>query len=178
MPSRHQAYAMKQLLLGIFILSISYTVDTIRYPHRVGYIPKEKAINVNPDFQLCDESIVVDYYNVNGPDDHAAGYIGGPKAIKRLIHSDYPELNLKDESGMLTIRFIINCNGEIGRFEIIENDLDFQPKKFDEEVKSQLFEITQKLENWRPNHLKGQNRDCAMYLTYKIKNGVLTDILP
>lgn len=169
---------MKQFFAGLLILSISYSIDTVNYPYRVGYIAKDEAINLNPEFQLCDESIVVDYYNVNGPDDYPAGYIGGPKAIKRLLLKEHPNIDLKGESGMLTIRFIINCNGDIGRFEILENDLDFQPKKFDEEVKSLLFDFTAGLDNWRPNYLQGESRDCAMYLTYKMKDGVLTDILP
>tara|TARA_R110002072_G_scaffold152494_12_gene302211 strand:+ start:4334 stop:4669 length:336 start_codon:yes stop_codon:yes gene_type:complete len=104
--------------------------------------------------------------------------LGGPKAIKKLIEKDYPNLDLKGESGMLTIRFLINCNAEIVRFEILENDLNYQKKKFDPEVKQQLFDITKNLKNWRANYLAGEYRDCAMYLTYKLKNGEIIAILP
>lgn len=150
------------------------------YPYRIGFIPKHKAILINPDFKVCNKNYIIDYYNRSGrhTDDLPAAYIGGPKAIKKLIEKDYPNLDLKGESGMLTIRFLINCNAEIVRFEILENDLNYQKKKFDPEVKQQLFDITKNLKNWRANYLAGEYRDCAMYLTYKLKNGEIIAILP
>jgi hypothetical protein len=149
-----------------------------KYPYRIGYIPEEGAIIFNPDFKTCNEGRIIDYYNVNKGGDQAAGFIGGPKAIKKIIQSEYLDLDLKNESGMLTIRFIINCKAEIDRFQIIENDLDFKPKVFDQAVKNQLLEITRQLKNWRSNTINGYQFDSAMYLTYKLKNGKIIDILP
>ena len=170
---------MKLFLAGISLLGISLLPNNVsNYPYRIGYIPRGEGVNSNPKFSVCNEAYVVDYYNRNGPEDEPATYIGGSKAIGKLIQREYPDLNLKDESGMLTIRFIINCKGQTGRFVTIENDLDFKPRKFDPEVKDRLLTITQKLDQWRPNFLRGQNRDCAMYITYKLNHGKIIAILP
>lgn len=170
---------MKYLFISLVFLGVGISLYP-NYSHRIGYIPKYKGIQVNPNFKTCNENYVIDYYNRSGFDnnDIPAGYIGGPKAIKKLIKRDYPKLNLKNESGLLTFRFLINCKAEIGRFEILENDLNYQAKKFDPEVKEQLFDITKNLKNWRANFLVGEFRDCAMYLTYKLKNGEIIAILP
>ncbi len=170
---------MKYLFISLVFLGVGISLYP-DYPYRIGFIPKHSAININPDFKVCNNKYVVDYYNRSGFDnnDIPAGYIGGPKAIKKLLAKQYPNLNLKNESGMLTIRFIINCKGEIGRFEILENDLNYQPKTFDPEVKEQLFNFTKDLKNWQANYLAGESRDCAMYLTYKLKNGKIIAILP
>lgn len=170
---------MKYLFFSLVFLGVGISLYP-DYPHRIGFIPKNKAININPDFKVCNNQFVVDYYNRSGnnTNDVPAGYIGGPKAIKKRIAKQYPDLDLKNESGMLTIRFIINCKAEIGRFEILENDLNYQPKQFDPEVKEQLFNFTKDLKNWRANYLMDEYRDCAMYLTYKLKNGEIIAILP
>lgn len=170
---------MKHLFISLVFLGVGISLYP-NYSNRIGYIPKHKGIRVNPDFKVCNEKYVIDYYNRSGFDnnDIPAGYIGGPKAIKKLIEKQYPNLNLKNESGLLTIRFLINCQAEIGRFEILENDLNYQNKNFDTEVKDQLFIITKNLKNWRANYLAGDFRDCAMYLTYKLKNGEIIAILP
>lgn len=170
---------MKQLLIGVTILLISFASEfPNEYPYRIGHIPEDDAIIVDSLFKVCNEDRIIDYYNVSQGGDQAAGYIGGVKAILKHIETDYPNLDLKNESGMLTIRFIINCNGQIGRFQIIENDLDFTPKKFDPLVVDQLFEITQNLDQWRPNHILGDHFDSTMYLTYRLKNGEIIDLLP
>lgn len=170
---------MKYLLASFILLGVGIPLYP-DYPYRIGFIPKHSAINLNPNFKICNEGFVVDYYNRSNSDlnGEPAGYIGGPKAIKKLIEKEYPNLNLKGESGMLTIRFLINCKAEIGRFEIFEDDLNYQEKKFDLEVKEQLFTITKNLKNWKANLLAGEFRDCAMYLTYKLKNGEIIAILP
>jgi hypothetical protein len=45
-------------------------------------------------------------------------------------------------SGNLNIRFVINCEGETGRYIIHKNDLNLIPKKFDHKLKEQLFKLT------------------------------------
>lgn len=170
---------MRQLLfcLGI-LLTLTSKDSLVLYPYRVGFIPEEEALDAHANFIICDESIVLDYYNVGGINDQPAMYVGGTKAIAKLIRKEYPELDLKNESGMLTIRFMINCKGETGRFQFVENDLNYQPKSFEKGVKQQMLDITKSLSAWKPNFVQGKNRDTVMYLTYKIKYGEIIAILP
>ena len=151
------------------------------YPtSNVGYISPENRIDPDPEFEICGtESDIIQYYNRNKPEDEPAGYRGGPRAIKQYIRKHYPSLKLHhDDSGMLTVRFIINCEGQTGYFELFENDLDFQPTHFNPETRHQLLKISRELKNWRANYMDGTYRDSFMYITYRLENGKITEILP
>lgn len=152
--------------------------ETEKYPYDIGFIPEETAIIIDSGFAPCDTGKFYSYYNRNAPEDIPAGFVGGPKAIKRFIEKEYPDLDLQGQSGLLTIRFMINCEGRTDRFEIFENDLDYQPMPFKPEVKQRLFEIHLQLAEWRPIYIHGEYRDCFMYITYRLKDGKITEILP
>ena len=121
---------------------------------------------------------VLQYYNHNSPGDRPASYKGGPKAIKKYIKENYPALDLNNDSGMLTIRFIINCQGKTGDFEMFENDLDFKPTSFNPVTRGKLLDITRELKDWQANYMGGSYRDSFMYITYRLENGKITEILP
>ena len=82
------------------------------------------------------------------------------------------------DSGYLNFRFIVNCKGEVGVYVIHKNDLDLIPKKFDEDLVGQLFKITSSLKKWQPNFMRGSERDFYMYLSYRIEDGEITEIIP
>ena len=166
------------LILTVFLLGCQ--PERKSYPtHDVGYIDPQKALHPSPDFKICGlEKDILQYYNHNQPGDKPAGYTGGPKAIKKHIRTYYPELDLGRESGMFTVRFIINCEGKTGRFEIFENNLDYVPSPFNPKTREQLLKLTRELEDWRANYMDGDYRDSFVYITYRIENGKITEILP
>ena len=78
----------------------------------------------------------------------------------------------------MTFRFVVNCEGKAGRYMVIQNNLDLEPKVFDEKLTSHLFTITQGLKEWRPVILENEPRDYYMYITYKLLDGKIIEILP
>jgi hypothetical protein len=73
---------------------------------------------------------------------------------------------------------VINCEGEAGRYIIHENHLDLNPTKLEPQMVEHLFELTSQLKKWNPNIIKGEPKDSYMFITYRIENGKIVEILP
>ena len=165
------------LLLGSFVgynyftLKHTYQPSKNTFTHKANYIDPTKSL-LSKDFKACNENSIVDYYNPG-----RAHYKSGKNGLRKQILQQY---NPKDytDSGYLNIRFVINCKGETGRYVIHENDLDLEPTTFNKDLVTQLFNITSSLKNWIPNNFNGESKDTYMYLSYRIENGKITEILP
>jgi hypothetical protein len=142
---------------------------------RVGYIDPSKALDRSENFRLCfKDEMIHDYYN-SSPDGR---YIGGKKEMTKIITSKVQKDKLKNESGYLTFRFVVNCHGEAGRFVIEESSLDYEKKEFNNETVNHLFTILhQDLKKWRPVVIDGP-KDAYFYITFKLRNGEIIEILP
>jgi hypothetical protein len=105
-------------------------------------------------------------------------YEGEKYAIEQAFRQNYKPALAKKESGMLRIRFIVNCKGKTDRFRMMGADENYQAKIFDPSIADQLLQITKKLDKWQPKKLEEQPVDYYQYLIFKIENGVLIEILP
>ena len=151
--------------------SISKRVPEIIYLERIEYIDPNNSEQLI-EFSICDSNNISQYYNPEG-----TSYKGEKVNLKSIIKKKYINKNYKD-SGYLNIRFIVNCHGFAGNYLIHENDLNLSPYKLNEGMVKQLLEITKTLQNWNPNIIGGKNYDSYMYISYRIENGEITEILP
>ncbi len=143
--------------------------------HRVAYIDPLNTIDDALYFELCGhEKGIFDYYN-STPD---VRYADGKGQMKKIIKSKLEREKLQGQSGYLTFRFVVNCKGETGRYVIEQSDLDYQKKRFPKETVDHLYGITYSLNKWEPAVIREEGRDAYVYLTYKLQNGVVTDVLP
>jgi hypothetical protein len=156
--------------LGFIFVLCSCEQKNKKYIHDIGYVDPNTSFG-DKDFKTCKEEIY-EYYS----SEPEGGYIHGKKALRDAVLKKY-SVQLK-ESGYLTFRFVVNCEGKAGRYMIIQNNLDLEPKVFDEDLTSQLLTITQGLKEWRPVVLENEPRDYNMYITYKLLNGKIIEILP
>lgn len=141
---------------------------------RIGYINPEETLSDDSSFEICGhEKFIMDYYNL----EPNAEFIGGKGELRSLILEQLDKEKLKGDSGMLTFRFVINCKGEAGRFVANGVDFDFQKKIFSTVLISHLLQILQSLESWQNLGGKGEH-DAYAYITFKIDNNEITDILP
>jgi len=169
--------------LIVIILALCVT-SCDKQPKVENFIPTENAFTVDSHyidpakalrsegFEVCDENYILQYYNPE-----RATYSKGKNGLRNFILSNYKNKNYTD-SGYLNIRFVINCKGEAGRYVIHENDLNLEPKTFTKDLKNQLFELTTQLKKWNPNFTRDLERDSYMYISYRIENGNITEILP
>jgi hypothetical protein len=143
---------------------------------RIGYIDPRRVLDQDSNFKLCGRhDDVADYYNGQ---DKIAQYKGGKRAIWELVNKHLDKSKLFEESGYLTLRFIVNCEGEAGWFTMEEADLDFQPKHFPSETIQHFFEILYQHPDWKPCIIREEARDAYTYTTFKLSQGEIIEILP
>lgn len=103
--------------------------------------------------------------------------------IVQLFTKYYQPIKQAGESGLVRIQFVVNCAGERGPTEINGFDEDYCPRKFDSRITGQLVTICRE-------HLATDQsirqldstrdlfRDAFISLTFRFKDGRITDILP
>lgn len=127
------------------------------------------------DFVVCNgDGKILQYFNLGkGP-----VYKGEKPEMENTFKSQYkPPFNNK-ESGLIRLRFIVNCEGKAGRFRILQANQNYEETEFDDRIVSQLENIAKKIEIWEVLYKDGLPVDYYMYLIFRIDNGTITEILP
>lgn len=170
---------MKQHLVGLSLL-LAFSACTgdekqgeARYLSKVGDT-EFLAETDGEEFQPCHPDLAFQYYNF----DQTTGFEGEKIAIDRYFRENYKAENLRDESGYFTIRFIVNCEGKSGWFRTEAMDFSYQPTKFKSSISDQLLQLTRELDGWKVAMVEEEKYDYYQYLTFKIENGQLIEILP
>lgn len=143
------------------------------YLENVGIILKDESED-DPNFQPCQEDYSLFYYQVDNSDHLYKGE--KPAIVKAFDDIDLPVMDQND--GYVTIRFLVNCKAETGRFRVEQVDFDYKDKKFEGELVAQLLEKTKQLDGWLPATREGYKCDFYKYLTFKIIDNQIVDILP
>lgn len=140
---------------------------------------KETKYNLSSQtrsFQSCNK-----YLNKNYPGHryYAVGtaYRNGLYEIRKNFDKKYVAPETK-ENGLIRIRFIVNCSGQTGSYEVLELDTDYREKNFDPRITSQILDITKSLDQWTPGSKKGKVVDSYKFLTFKIRNSEIIEIFP
>jgi hypothetical protein len=88
-----------------------------------------------------------------------------------------PILGAKKQSGWITIRFTVNCNGEKGRYKLYQMDETYKNFSFNTQLIKQIFDAFMKLPNqWTIKNIHNMNVDAGYHLVFKIKNGKLVEV--
>lgn len=125
-------------------------------------------------FKICNTNEqIIQYFN----DGKGIQYVGGKPAIDSIFLSNYKAVKI-NESGLIRIRFVVNCSGETGRYRLLSSDLNYKPKEFTSQITNQLLSIAKSMTNWQPKIWKDMKVDYYQYLICKIEKGELTHILP
>lgn len=142
------------------------------YPEMVGDISYDPKTD-NPDFVLCNNKRIYQYYSVK------TNYEGEKVSLYKEIQTKYKFKNsFRHETGFITIRFVVSCNGFTDRFRIFEIDEHYLPKKFNAELRTQLLDICKSLKHWKPGLINGQAVDSYYHLSFKLQDGKIISIKP
>lgn len=161
------------IILCLIICSCAETKNEKQYFNDLGEIPfDEERDDIN--FKVCHEDLTIPF-NYGG---FGLVYEGEKKKLVETINNKFHYQKTKGQTGFITIRFIINCEGQTGRFRVIEMDLNLKPKKFDEDISNQILNITKGLDGWQRLERWEKVWDVQQYLTFKFEDGVITEILP
>ena len=126
------------------------------------------------EFQVCntylDKRHLGYYYK-------GVSYEGGIYKIDKICSSKYKSPKQK-ENGLVRIRFVVNCQGKTGRFEVLELDENYEEREFATDIPEQLLSICRDLDGWTPGYLNGEYMDSYKFLTFKIKDSEIVEIFP
>ncbi|MFD0964511.1 hypothetical protein [Pseudofulvibacter geojedonensis] len=145
-----------------------------KYPYHIGHINPETAL-LNKKHKLCggEKPQITMYYSGAGLN----AYKYNKKRFRETILSQYK--NTYADSGYVNFRFLVNCEGKAGWFEIIEMDLNLELTDLDDNMVNQLLHLTAETE-W--NFFFDQDGKTPlnyyMYISYRIENGKITEIIP
>jgi len=146
------------------------------YLRWVGDIPFNQNID-DPEFELCyEEPYTRQYFNFA----KGVQYNGGKPAIIKHFKNNYKSV-ASQQSGLLRIRFIVNCKGETGRFRLMGANEDLKPMQFDTEISRQLLNLTREMTGWLPIESEREDNaalDYYQYLIFKIHQGKIIEIMP
>jgi len=161
------------LFVGVyFYFQQKFPVDEEKYPNYIGYIDQEKA-QLNDVYTLCDGERLMHVHHGAAEE----GYFVNKKYYRDNILATYKNDGYTD-SGYLNFRFLVNCKGEPGWFKTIQVDKNYNPTKFSKDMVAQLLELTAQPQHWNSLTYKEEPFDYYMYVSYKIENGTIAEILP
>lgn len=135
---------------------------------RVGDIPISNEVE-SEDFSPCHDHPIYQHYQIN------TDYVGGNRVIKEKLKHDFP-LTEFSESGLLTIRFVVNCQGETGLYRSKMIDTTLQDIDLSAKDLTQIYNNISALDKWQPGTVRDQLEDSYYQISFKLINGDLIDI--
>ncbi len=145
---------------------------------RTGNLKPDDHCRTN-DFQLCNTFLPpgdqkYPYY------EYKKGRLG---AIRRLVAREFVPVSGVTQAGLVRFRFVVNCEGKAGMFEMQTVDENYEPCRFDTRLTDQLRRIVQeRITEWEPGKGTGNDTnntyDTVCLLTFRLKDGQVAEIFP
>lgn len=145
-----------------------------KYLVTVGNIEFDEKLD-DPAFRKCypEKQIDVQYYQGTKEFDYKGEKIDIIEKLTNEKISSESKIN-----GYITVRFLVNCEGKTGLFRIQQMNADLKEAVLDKELGDKLLRFTKSLDGWMPKEIKGLKIGYYQYLTYKIENGKVSEVLP
>jgi hypothetical protein len=153
--------------------SCAQSSDDSKYPKQVGDIYFDAKMD-DPNFKICTPNRVSQYFNFG----KSLQYRGEKVKIIQGFSELFNAKGNKKDSGFVTIRFIVNCEGKTGWFRVQGMGIDYKEKKFSADLVNNLLAATRKLDGWIIGGDSTNKIDYYQYLTFKIERGNLVEIMP
>lgn len=135
---------------------------------RVGDIAYTRSANP-AETGPCNQDFIYQHYDIN------TDYIGGKRAIKRELAGIFPMDGL-NESGLLTVRFVVNCQGKTGWYQSKMISPDLQEMDISATDLTHLYGAISELNHWLPGRAGEEPQDSYFQISFKLKKGEVLDI--
>lgn len=163
-------------LFSCILISCQTEKKVSKYPNTVGDIEFDRKLDA-ADFKKCgagkDKPFSFQYYHGAKGFDYKGEKIAIVEKLKK--ENIYSE---NKSNGFITVRFLVNCEGKTGLFRLQHMSPDLKDTVLDVELENKLLQFTQSLDGWIPKEINGSKVDYYQYLTYKIENGKVSEVLP
>ncbi len=132
------------------------------YPDHVGDIAPDSELD-DPAFETC--STRIPQYYALGPD---------YRVPNKQLMDHFGTISIPDQTlnAYFTIRFIVNCKGKIGRLREQSMTTDYKELSLNPEIKTAIRNSLLAFDKWP------EGRDFYQYLTFKIEQGKIKEVLP
>ena len=162
------------VVIGYFYLKFEQDFDTTDKPYKnyIGYIDQDKAL-LNKSYELCGDGDIYHTYSSAS----LKAYAGTKKQFRASLAQAYSGSSFTD-SGYLNFRFLVNCDGNPGWFETIQMNLDLEEHPLNPQIVDSLFTFTAAAKNWNPLEFRNGPSNYYMYVSYRIENGKVVEIIP
>lgn len=163
-------------VFSFILMSCQVEKKISKYPDTVGDIEFDRNLD-DIDLKKCgkgkERPFSFQYYHGTREFDYKGEKIAiVEKLNKENIHSE------KKINGYITVRFLVNCEGKTGLFRVQHMNSDLENSDLDQELENRLLQFTRSLDGWQPKEIEGFKVDYYQYLTYKIENGKVSEVLP
>lgn len=132
---------------------------------------------IYPKFQLCNS-----YISRNLPMDNYSfkytNFEGGLYRLRQIFDKEFNPVALGKNSGIVKVGFFVNCQGEIGDFDIVEMDYDYKLTELNKEIQYQLINVLLNAGRWNPGQRNDMKVDTYKFLSFRIKDGRIIEIFP
>lgn len=165
------------VLIGLAVISCNIRkttfTDSPKIINVVGEIFHDSLVD-DSNFKICGaQNRIVQYYAF--PE---KTYEGEKSALIEHFNIGYQPLQTINESGLIRIRFVVNCAGQTGRFRLLAMDSEYQKKEFSSNITKRLLALTKSFNGWKAMQANGNYRDYYQYLIFKIEKGRLIELMP
>ncbi len=139
---------------------------------KIGWIPFDISLD-NPNFKVCDELNIEEYYQVNPV------YEEGMQSIRKYMYDHQKSLaSLCEKDGYVIVRFVINCQGQTDRYRTKFMSLNYRDENtVNTELQKKIILLVRDMGNWTPGNYDGKPYDCYQHLKLLFKNSQLVDVL-
>jgi hypothetical protein len=152
------------------VLVFLFCLCGVARAQNVGDIPFD-AKKDDPKFQLCNPSWVWQGYQLKTKMDET------PLLVTREFKSQFRSKDeWKNESGLIRVRFLVNCNGQADRFRLLGLDFDLREKNFSESLAAHVLSIAKSIQ-WPARRANQQTVDYYHHFSIRIVEGQLADII-
>ncbi|HCA09003.1 MAG TPA: hypothetical protein DEO71_17660 [Chryseobacterium sp.] len=145
-----------------------------KYPLTVGDTEFDEKLD-DPAFKRCTTEKLVNLQYYQGSKEF--DYKGEKIAITEKLEKEKISSETKT-NGYITVRFLVNCEGKTGLFRVQQMNAELKETVLDKELGDRLLRFTKSLDGWIPKEIKGFKVGYYQYLTYKIENGKVSEVLP
>ncbi|HET8838461.1 MAG TPA: hypothetical protein VFM82_05635 [Flavobacteriaceae bacterium] len=122
-----------------------------------------------PFYTRCLEGQAGQYYH----DDIT--YKKGNEYLLRKISENAP---LAQGNGYITVHFVLNCEGKLGRIGLEQMDRNYKATSFASGLVKHIISKVSQLKDWPEVKSGYAYKDVHAFLMFKIENGKITDLCP
>lgn len=146
------------------LLFLAVLINVAAHAQNVGDIVFDPKTD-DPKFQLCNPDNIWQSYYLKSVQDETSIMVRKAFATRYTYNEVWA-----NDSGIIRIRFVVNCSGIADRFRLLELDQHLKPGHFTNALKTHLMTITKSIQ-WPTRRAREQTVDYYHHFSVRIDGG-------